>query len=60
MNQSNLSIEAFHSELAQKIKQYTITGWWVPAATKQATPTYAVYTKEKWYIENRIQSATAE
>ena len=30
--------EAFHSELAQKIEQYTTTGWWVPAATKQATP----------------------
>ena len=30
--------EAFHSELAQKIKQYTTAGWWVPAAAKQATP----------------------
>ena len=29
--------EAFHSELAQKIEQYTTTGWWVPAATKQVT-----------------------
>ena len=30
--------EAFCSELARKIEQYTTTGWWVPAATKQATP----------------------
>ena len=30
--------EAFHSELAQKIEQYTTTGWWVPVAAKQATP----------------------
>ena len=30
--------EAFHSELAQKIERYTTTGWWVPAAAKQATP----------------------
>ena len=30
--------EAFHSELAQKIEQYTTTGWWVPGAAKQATP----------------------
>ena len=30
--------EAFRSELAQKIEQYTTTGWWVPAAAKQATP----------------------
>ena len=30
--------EVFHSELAQKIKQYTTAGWWVPAAAKQATP----------------------
>ena len=30
--------EVFHSELAQKIEQYTTAGWWVPAATKQATP----------------------
>ena len=29
--------EAFFSELAQKIEQYTTTGWWVPAAEKQAT-----------------------
>ena len=29
--------EAFHSKLTQKIKRYTTTGWWVPAA-KQATP----------------------
>ena len=29
--------EVFHSELAQKIKQYTTAGWWVPAAAKQAT-----------------------
>ena len=42
MNQSSLSMpkcpEAFRSELAWKIKRYTTTGWWVPAATKQATP----------------------
>ena len=30
--------EAFHFELTQKIEQYTTTGWWVPAAAKQATP----------------------
>ena len=30
--------EAFRSELPQKIKWYTTTGWWVPAAAKQATP----------------------
>ena len=30
--------EAFCSELTQKIKRYTTAGWWVPAATKQATP----------------------
>ena len=30
--------EVFHSELAQKIEWYTTTGWWVPAAAKQATP----------------------
>ena len=30
--------EAFRSELARKIKWYTTTGWWVPAAAKQATP----------------------
>ena len=30
--------EAFHSELARKIKQYTTAGWWVPAAAKQVTP----------------------
>ena len=30
--------EVFRSELAQKIKQYTTAGWWVLAATKQATP----------------------
>ena len=30
--------EAFHSELAQKIEQYTTAGWWVPAAAKQVTP----------------------
>ena len=30
--------EAFYSELAQKIEQYTTTGWWVPAATKQGMP----------------------
>ena len=30
--------EVFCSELAQKIKQYTTAGWWVPAATKKATP----------------------
>ena len=29
--------EAFCSELARKIEQYTTVGWWVPAATKQAT-----------------------
>ena len=28
---------AFCSELARKIKRYTTAGWWVPAATKQAT-----------------------
>ena len=30
--------EAFCSELARKIKRYTTTGWWGPAAAKQATP----------------------
>ena len=30
--------EVFHFELAQKIERYTTTGWWVPAAPKQATP----------------------
>ena len=30
--------EAFCSELARKIEQYTTAGWWVPAATKQVTP----------------------
>ena len=30
--------EAFHSELTWKIEWYTTTGWWVPAAAKQATP----------------------
>ena len=30
--------EVFRSELTQKIEQYTTTGWWVPAAAKQATP----------------------
>ena len=30
--------EAFLSELAQKIEQYTTAGWWVPAAAKQVTP----------------------
>ena len=30
--------EAFHSELTQKIKQYTTTGWWLPAAMKQVMP----------------------
>ena len=29
--------EAFFSELAQKIEQYTTTGWWVPEAEKQVT-----------------------
>ena len=30
--------EVFHSELTQKIEQYITTGWWVPAAMKQAMP----------------------
>ena len=30
--------EAFCFELAQKIERYTTAAWWVPAATKQATP----------------------
>ena len=30
--------EAFCSELARKIERYTTTGWWIPAAAKQATP----------------------
>ena len=30
--------EVFHSELAQKIEQYTTAGWWVPAAAKQVMP----------------------
>ena len=30
--------EAFYSELAQKIEQYTTTGWWLPAAMKKVTP----------------------
>ena len=29
--------EAFCSELAWKIEQYTTAGWWVPAAAKQVT-----------------------
>ena len=44
--------EAFCSELAWKIEQYTTTGWWVPAAAKQAMP--MLYTKEKQYIKNHI------
>ena len=31
-------LEAFHSELAQKIKQYITAGWWVPATVKQVMP----------------------
>ena len=30
--------EAFRPELAREIEQYTTTGWWIPAADKQATP----------------------
>ena len=30
--------EAFHSELTQKIEQYTTAGWWVPVAAKQVIP----------------------
>ena len=30
--------EVFRSELAQKIERYRTTGWWLPAAAKQATP----------------------
>ena len=37
--------EAFHSELARKIKRYTTTGWWVPAAAKQATPMLCISKK---------------
>ena len=31
-------LEVFHSELTQFFERYTTTGWWVPAAAKQATP----------------------
>ena len=30
--------EAFPPKLACKIERYTTTGWWIPAADKQATP----------------------
>ena len=50
-------LEAFHSELTQKIKCYTTTGWWVPAATKQAMPMLCIPKKN---IENCVQSVTAE
>ena len=30
--------EAFRPQLAHKTEQYTTTGWWIPAADKQATP----------------------
>ena len=36
--------EVFCSELAHKIEWYTTIGWWVPAATKQATPVHLVPT----------------
>ena len=38
-------LEAFHSELVQKIEQYTTTGWWVPAVAKQATPMLCILKK---------------
>ena len=37
--------EVFCSELTQKIKQYTTTGWWVPAAAKQAMPMLCILKK---------------
>ena len=33
------------TELARKIEQYTTTGWWVPAAAKQATPMMCILKK---------------
>ena len=51
--------KAFCSELTQKIKWYTTTGWWVPAAGKTGNA-YAVHTKEKQYAMHHIWSATAE
>ena len=30
--------EAFRPKLARKIERYTMAGWWIPAADKQATP----------------------
>ena len=30
--------EAFWPKLAHTIERYTIAGWWIPAADKQATP----------------------
>ena len=37
--------EAFCSELARKIKRYTMAGWWVPAAAKQVTPMLCILKK---------------
>ena len=37
--------EVFCSELARKIERYTTTGWWVPAAAKQATLMLCIPTK---------------
>ena len=34
--------------------------WVVGTSSHKTSDAYAVYTKEKWYIENHIQSATAE
>ena len=51
--------EAFHSELARKnqaIHHCRVVG----ASSCKTSDTNAVYTKEKQYIRNHIQSVTAE
>ena len=50
--------EAFCSELTWKLKQYTTSGWWVPAAAKQATPMLCIPKKNG--ILRTIFNATAE
>ena len=37
--------EAFCSELGRFFERYTTVGWWVPAATKQATPMLCILKK---------------
>ena len=37
--------DALKEELAEKISQYTSTGWWVPATVKQAVPMLCVLKK---------------